>query len=105
MTLIYADRLREEDVSKTMYKETLNKNPKDKTRDEQSSLSKPGNKISKVNKICDAFLEALHERTSTHLQNTITAHVCKNPPDLDAGLTEISKLRSIPFSDPKKSGS
>lgn len=83
-----------------MYKETLNKSPKDRMREEQPLMFKPGNKSSKINMICDAFLEALHERTSTHLQNTITAHVCKNPPDLDAGLTEISKLRSIAFPDP-----
>lgn len=95
MAPTFADYLREEDVSKTMYKETLSGNFTSKTVEEQPSISKSGSKTSKVNNICNAFLEALYERTSTHLQNIITAHVCKNPPDLDAGLTEISNLRSI----------
>jgi elongator complex protein 1 len=38
-------------------------------------------------------LDVLRNRTSTHLQNIITAHVCKSPPDLDAGLSLIAKLR------------
>ncbi len=90
-----ADRIREEDVSKTMYKETRGKDPGNIIVQEEPSISKTGNKISKVNRICDAFLEALRERPSTHLQNVITAHVCKYPADLDAGLTEISNLLSI----------
>ena len=49
---------------------------------------------SKVNRICNAFLEALGNRTSTHLQNVITAHVCKIPPNLNAGLRQIATLRS-----------
>ena len=95
MALATTDCLREEDVSKTMYKETLGKSPSPRIVEEQSSTLSSGTKHSKVNTICNTFLEALHERTSSHLQNVITAHVCKNPPDLDAGLTEISKLRSI----------
>ena len=51
------------------------------------------NSISKVNRICDALLRILRKRTATNLQNVITAHVCKNPPDLDAGLVEIARLR------------
>jgi elongator complex protein 1 len=47
---------------------------------------------SKVNRICDAFLEILRSRMSTNLQNVITAHLCKVPPDLDAGLLEVAKL-------------
>jgi elongator complex protein 1 len=77
-----------------MYKETLGRSSTNKTILEKPSIPKPGNKPSKVNMICDAFLEALHARNSSHLQNIITAHVCKNPPDLDAGLNEISRLRS-----------
>lgn len=48
---------------------------------------------SKVNQICDAFLDVLQTRTSTNLQNIITAHVCKSPPDLEAGLTVVARLR------------
>jgi len=49
---------------------------------------------SKVNRICDAFLDCLPSRSSCHLQNIISAHVCKSPPDLDAGLAQIAKLRA-----------
>src|SRR4051794_5713501 len=48
---------------------------------------------SKVNLICDGFLEALQTRAATNLQNIITAHVCKSPPDLDAGLSVVARLR------------
>lgn len=47
----------------------------------------------KVNCVCDAFLDALKGRLNTNLQNIITAHVCKSPPDLDAGLLLVAKLR------------
>lgn len=49
---------------------------------------------SKVNSICDAFLGALQRRASTHVQNIVTSHVCKSPPDLDGGLLEVAKLQS-----------
>lgn len=75
-----------------MYKETLdadgsNKNP-------VSPEIKDDRGRSKVNKICDAFLQVLHTRVPTRYQNIITAHVCKLPPDLDAGLTEVSRIQS-----------
>ena len=82
---------REEDVSKTMYRETIS-NPADGA--ETQSLETSDNKASKVNRICDAFLNALKSRTSTHFQNIVTAHVCKSPPDLNAGLSQIAGLRS-----------
>ena len=47
----------------------------------------------KINRVCDAFLEALKGRHDTNLHNVITAHVCKSPPDLDAGLSVIAQLR------------
>ena len=81
---------REEDVSKTMYMETVKSAVG--IEGEQLKLSPDVN--SKVNTICDAFLDALKHRTSTHFQNVITAHVCKSPPDLDAGLAQIAGLRS-----------
>ncbi len=88
---LFLSQLREEDVSKTMYKETLpggqySQNPPE---EEGSEV-----KRSKVNRICDAFLDVLESHTSTHFQNVVTAHVCKTPPDLDAGLTQIAGLRS-----------
>lgn len=111
LTPLYSCKLtktnRDEDVAETMYKETLNApklglhgdalQPGTTTQAVQPSISG-----SKINQICDAFLNALESRTSTHLQNIITAHVCKSPPDLDAGLTLIANLRgklllNLPF--------
>lgn len=50
-------------------------------------------KVSKVNAICDAFLAVLQYRMDTNLQNLVTAHVCKSPPDLEAGLELVAGLR------------
>lgn len=49
-------------------------------------------KVSKVNRICDAFLEVLKTRTATNLQNIITANVCKSPPALEDGLLVVAQL-------------
>lgn len=78
-----------------MYKETLNA-PKlglhgDDPSANQQTVSEA--QSSKINRVCDAFLDVLRTRTSTHLQNIITAHVCKSPPDLDAGLSLVAQLR------------
>ncbi|KAI9796377.1 MAG: hypothetical protein M1835_004230 [Candelina submexicana] len=96
---LFLSQLREEDVSETMYKETL-RTPElldaKESKNERSRFngvlppSMPG--PSKVNRICDAFLAILQDRTSTNLQNIITAHVCKTPPDLEAGLLVVSQL-------------
>jgi elongator complex protein 1 len=47
---------------------------------------------SKVNRICDSFLEVLKVRTATNLQNIITANVCKSPPALEDGLLVVAGL-------------
>lgn len=88
---LFLSQLREEDVSKTMYKETL---PGGVSSQDPPDVENSRNGTSKVNRICDAFLDALSIRTSTHFQNVVTAHVCKAPPDLHAGLTQIAGLRS-----------
>lgn len=88
---IFLSQLREEDVSKTMYKETL---PGGEKSQDLSAVESSEAGISKVNRICNAFLDALKSHTSTHFQNVVTAHVCKTPPDLDAGLAQIASLRS-----------
>lgn len=46
-----------------------------------------------MNRICDAFLATLEKRIDTNLHNLITAHVCKSPPDLEAGLRLVARLR------------
>ena len=47
-----------------------------------------------MNTLCDAFLDALTVKSSSYVENIITAHVCKLPPDLEAGLQEVSKLQA-----------
>ncbi len=83
---------REEDVSKTMYRETLKIVPAEKHLLESEAIN--GSDLSKANRICDAFLKVLESRGPAHIQNIITAHVCKVPPNLDAGLAEIGTIRS-----------
>lgn len=77
-------------MSKTMYRETLQ--PAELTEATNHQLTDTSK--SKVNRICDAFLSALlKNRLSSNLQNIITAYVCKSPPDHDAALLLIGKLR------------
>ncbi|KAL9038947.1 MAG: hypothetical protein Q9180_002824 [Flavoplaca navasiana] len=82
---LFLSSLKEEDVSRTMYRETLR--PDERLETDTATL-----RGGKVNRICNAFLEALSGR-KTNVKNLITAQVCKNPPDLDAGLMEIVQLR------------
>lgn len=95
---------RDEDVSKTMYRETQPQNP-NKTSNGLNALpngiaedqlvgASDDLTTGKVNRICDAFLAVLESRYETNLQNVITAHVCKLPPNIEAGLSLISNLRS-----------
>ena len=89
---LFLSQLREEDVSKAMYKETLRVT--DGTAGEEASKMSPiVTPTTKTNRICDAFLEILKDKSSGHLQNSVSAHVCKLPPDLDAGLMQIAMLR------------
>ncbi|KAI9371538.1 IKI3 family-domain-containing protein [Aspergillus egyptiacus] len=85
----FLSRLKEEDVSQTLYKDTLKSLKVDTAA--ESGLPKP--KGSKVNRICDGFLAVLEKRSDTNLHNLITAHVCKQPPDLESGLRLVARLR------------
>ncbi|KAG0652209.1 iki3 [Hyphodiscus hymeniophilus] len=95
---LFLSSLREEDVTQTMYKETrvvpdLAKDvPIKNTANEAPIHSLSLAKSSKINLICDAFLSILSTRTSTNLQNIITANVCKSPPALDDGLLVVAQL-------------
>ncbi|KAF2710609.1 elongator complex protein 1 [Pleomassaria siparia CBS 279.74] len=83
-------QLRNEDVSETMYKETLKPiDSSTKTKTQHYPID------SKVNRIADAFLAVLGQtqHKEDHLQNIITAHVSKTPPDLEAGLAMIGRLQ------------
>lgn len=85
-----ADSLSNEDVSETMYKETLKS--KDLISKFRLSHEQVGNK---VNRICDAFLAVLErsQYKDVYLQNIITAHVSKTPPALETGLAMIGRLQ------------
>ncbi|PLN78888.1 elongator complex protein 1 [Aspergillus taichungensis] len=90
----FISRLSDEDVSQTLYKDTL-KLPQTTSPAgvETVSAPKPPVKGSKINRICDAFLSTLEKRLDTNLHNLITAHVCKFPPDLESGLQLAARLR------------
>ncbi|KAH8821188.1 elongator complex protein-like protein 1 [Xylogone sp. PMI_703] len=94
---LFLSSLREEDVTQTMYKETrvtAQKNGVSPANSTEATEVKASGlvKESKINKICDAVLEVLKTRTSTNLQNIITANVCKSPPALDDGLLVVAQL-------------
>ena len=97
----FLSKLKEDDVSQTLYKDTLKADNRPgesnlivvKGSAQPTSTPTPLQAKDKVNTICNAFLAALKPRSATHLQNIITAHVCKRPPDLVTALTLISSLR------------
>ncbi|KAK3673849.1 putative elongator complex protein 1 [Recurvomyces mirabilis] len=95
---LFLSSLSDEDVTQTIYKETLQQQDSQPTTNGHFSKDrKPGTSavasLSKVNGICEAFHNVLRQQKTPSLQNIITAHVCKNPPDLEAGLALISDLR------------
>lgn len=81
-------------MTQTMYRETLSQQSEDSytKATTQAATSAEDERQDKVNRICNAFLDVLRRRMSTNLKNIITAHVCKVPPNLDAGLSEIAQL-------------
>ncbi|KPM45720.1 Elongator complex protein 1 [Neonectria ditissima] len=90
---LFLSSLRPEDVTQTMYQDT--KRSKVQAPDilpTSESTPAPRSSAAKVNAICDALLRGLQNRKDTHLQNIITAHVCKSPPALDDGLTLVADL-------------
>ncbi|KAJ6031230.1 hypothetical protein N7540_001962 [Penicillium herquei] len=93
----FLSRLSEDDVSQTLYKDTLKISKNESAVAAQPDapvVPKPLTKESKVNTICNGFLAVLQSRLDTNLQNLITAHVCKSPPDLEAGLKLVARLRT-----------
>ncbi|KAF3491898.1 elongator complex protein 1 [Arthroderma uncinatum] len=97
----FLSRLKNEDVTKTLYKDTLKlSQPAEVAKGDFTGLNQVPNtgfgatiSPNKVNKICDAFIAVLSSRIDTNLRNLVTSHVCKSPPDLDAGLSLVAKLR------------
>lgn len=90
---LFLSSLREEDVTQTMYQDTKRSKPHFhgiSAVPETAPATKPQG--SKVNAICDAVLKGLQSLKATHLQNIISAHVCKVPPAMDDGLTLVAEL-------------
>ncbi|KAF2142551.1 uncharacterized protein K452DRAFT_350880 [Aplosporella prunicola CBS 121167] len=97
---LFLSQLRNEDVTQTMYKETV-KNTVAGTATATAAhasgtvaSSSSFDVSTKVNRICGGFLEVLHKRTEANLQNIVTAHVCKSPPDLEGGLQVVAKAKA-----------
>ena len=86
----------------TMYKETLPSSTLGRQEDSAVEMSRSGSNrlaaplsTSKINKICDAMLALFALHLPNRLQNLITAHVCKSPPDLSSALQVIANLKGI----------
>ncbi|KIX04618.1 uncharacterized protein Z518_05488 [Rhinocladiella mackenziei CBS 650.93] len=82
----FLSKLKDEDVTQTLYRDTL------KAQSQTPSETTQPNRT-KVNTIADAFLSVLSSKPSPYVQNMITAHVSKRPPDLDNALILVSSLR------------
>lgn len=84
------------DTTATLYKEIIPISDSVPWTSSEAQKEAPTEKITgtkKVNHICEAFLKVLPRYQATNLQNTITAHLCKTPPDIEASLLWISDLR------------
>ncbi|KAF1810268.1 IKI3 family protein [Eremomyces bilateralis CBS 781.70] len=95
---LFLSHLRNEDVSTTMYKDTLAGHPNNADALTNGHTdTRDGKTIdyteSKVNRICKAFLTVLSPRADKHLQNIVSAYVCMSPPDLEGGLRIVSGLQ------------
>ena len=95
-------KLRDEDVSITMYRDTLKVSQSEGlphtlglSQGAQPRMIPNGTTSAsgKTNRICDAFLEVFNKNPSAHVQNSITAYVSKRPSDLSSALQVVSKLR------------
>lgn len=77
-------------MTKTMYRETL---PSVTSLLPETKPSATG-VTNKVNTICNAFIDVLRKKyLSKHMQNIITAYVCKTPPDHESALSLITSLK------------
>ena len=86
----FTQKLKEEDVTKTLYRDTGKQEPALNGISHSTARTSPA---TKVNSICDALIAMLEKKTTEYQQNIITAHICKRPPDTDAALMLVSSLR------------
>lgn len=82
----FIQKLKEEDVTKTLYRDTSNSTTTQTTGIPQASPDK-------INTICNSLITELQSRPATYQPNIITANVCKRPPDLISALSLVSDLR------------
>jgi elongator complex protein 1 len=79
------DLPREEDVSQTLYKDTL----AHRTMEETPLNTTPK---SKINTICDAIVDDLRKDPTKHYESIVTAYVRKSPPDREKALLFVQEL-------------
>lgn len=98
---MYINVNRAEDVSQTLYKETLPKSRTGEVGQHIGSAVHPpqsSHDPTKVNRICDGFLAVLSDFNPPRIQNIISTNVCKTPPDVESALQVIGKLRESALS-------
>ena len=90
---------REENVCKTLYGSATAVSTAQPGSNSFKTLSSNLNVIekdhNKVNTICNAFLQIFKGLDGYYLQNEITAHTCKVPPDLEAALKTVSAYKGM----------
>ncbi len=89
----FISKLKDEDVTQTLYRDTLKDSFPNGSHEDGGSKAHPQQPTGKVNRICDALISVLTSRSSAYLQNIITAHTCKRPPDFTSALSLISTLQ------------
>lgn len=93
----FLSKLMEEDVSQTMYKDTLRAPSLEDTNTlsqmDSASAGSIDSPQSKINKICDAFLATIQRKDPSRHQNLITAYVSRRPSDFVSALSLISDIR------------
>ncbi|KAH3759654.1 IkappaB kinase complex, IKAP component [Pelomyxa schiedti] len=82
---IFLSSLREENVAVKLYQNPL-----------QLSQTPPPSTLSKVNTVCDKFIEILQTKDiSKYYTSIFTAHAVKSPPDYESGLRLIHQLNRL----------
>ncbi|CAN6634355.1 elongator complex protein 1 [Trichomonascus vanleenenianus] len=94
---LFLSGLRNEDVSESMYRQTLKEADEGNVLQAAEAIHLKANLdvSTKVNRVCDAILKVLltPEYKSAYLQSVLTAYACKTPPDLEAALELVGKDR------------
>jgi elongator complex protein 1 len=93
----FLSKLKEEDVSQTMYKDTLVASGQAETvpegHGEPFAATAGAPSRGKINRICDAFVATIRRTHPNRHQNLITAYVSRTPSDFVSALSLISEIR------------